>query len=189
MPFVCACERSPGGPSSARRRGREPGVERAAGRCAAVRALRDDAAEERRLDRAHDDAVVGRVDEEVADVLVLLRGQLPERAAAADLDEEEQLPDAGAERADEAEDRRQLLHRLLHHDRVHLDDDSVAAQAGDRRQRLGVVAGDAADALVCRRLGAVEADRGDLHAAPAQVGNALVGQERRDAGRERDRNP
>ena len=146
-----------------------------------------DPAEERGLHCAHDEAVARGVVEEVADSLVLGRGQLAERAAAADLDEEEELPDRGAGLGQEPRDRRQLLGRVAHHDGVHLDGDAVPAEAPDRRQGRLEVAGDAAHALVRRRGRAVEADRGDPDAGAVQLGHALVAEQRRDAWRERDR--
>ena len=65
----------------------------------------------------------------------------------------------------------------------------MAAQAADRLERVGVMARDAADAVVGRGGGAVEADRRDLDARGAHRCDPLVGQERRHARREGDRKP
>jgi hypothetical protein len=118
----------------------------------------DDAPEERPFHRAHDHVVAGRVEQEVADGLVLGLAQLLERGAAADGDQEEELPDRGAALDDEPGDLRQLVERLAHHRGVHLHRDPVRAQPVDRGEGGREVPGDAADRLVGLGRRAVEAD-------------------------------
>ena len=108
----------------------------------------DDAAKERRLDRPDDEPVARRVVEEVAEVFVLLRGQLLNRLTSARPDEQEDLPHVDVEAVEERDELRELLDVLLHDRGVHLDDEAVAAQQADRGERLLEVAVDAADPLV-----------------------------------------
>lgn len=102
----------------------------------------------RALHRADGKAVAGGVVEEVAHVLALLGGELGERPAAADPDEEEGLPDRRAALADDRGDLGQLPDRIPHDHRVHLDDESVRAQEVERLERPPPVSLHAADAVV-----------------------------------------
>jgi len=123
----------------------------------------------------------------VAHVLVLLRRELGEVLAAADLDEEEELPDGRARLPCEARDRRKVVDRVAHHHRVHLNGDPLPAQQPDRVEGRVEVARDAADAVVHAGARTVEADGGDADTEPAQRRDAFLGEERRDARGERER--
>src|SRR5581483_11106671 len=106
-----------------------------------------DTAEKGRFDRAHDEAVGGRVVEEMADGLVLGRAQFDELAAAADADQEEHLPDRRAFAGHDRRDLRQLEQVLGADDGVDLDGEAETVQQPDRIERLLQMPFDAAETV------------------------------------------
>ncbi len=129
----------------------------------------DDAAKEGALDGPHDEAVLRRIEEEVRDVLAPLGPQLVDAHPAADVNEEEDLPDVGADLAQERRDLGELLHVAAHHGRVDLDGETVIDERPDRLERLGEVTAHVPDPFVGLRRRAVETDRDCAHAVVAQA--------------------
>ena len=128
-------------------------------------ALGDDPAEERRLDRAHDEAVPRGVVQQVAGVQVLGGRDRPRRGAAAGLDQEEHLPDARARAGDGLGDVGELVQVRAHHGRVDLHVEARGDERLDRRDGVREVPGRDPHALVGGRRRAVEADRHRPHPA------------------------
>jgi hypothetical protein len=149
--------------------------------------LRDHPSEERRLHRADDEPVAGRLVQEVNDVLVLLGGQLLELGGTADPDQEEDLPDVRPPALDQPGDVRQLPDVAAHDGGVDLHGVLLAHQQSHGRARGTEVFLDPPNPLVRRGPRAVEADRDGFGPGLAHPSGGLLGQERGDAGREPDR--
>ena len=161
---VWALGRPVGGPSRAARRADSPWY-RALSGAGAPAARPDDAAEERRFDRPDDEAVRRRVVKEMTHVLVPGRRDRPGRRAAADLDQEEDLPDVRAGLRHQGGHAGQVVDVAVHHGGIDLHGDARVGEPGDGRDSLLEVPGDTADAVVSLRAAAVQAERDGPDAA------------------------
>src|SRR5450830_813850 len=149
----------------------------------------DHAAEERCLDGPDDELVGGRVEEEVAHVLVLGGGDRVRGDAAADVDEEEDLPDVRPGALHERGDIGEFLEVLTHDGRVDLDVEPRGDERPDGRDGVVEVVLDRADALMGRRGRAVEADGDRPDAARRDALDHLRGQRGGHRGGQRHRDP
>ena len=112
--------------------------------------------------------------------------QLAERAAAADLDEEEETPPCGPGPVDQVRDGREVGEGLGRRERVHLERDAFFDSRSDGRHRPIEAARHAPEPVVPGGVGAVQAERHGFDPRAPELPDDLGGEGRRAAGRHRD---
>ena len=168
VPRACACDGAVGGPSQLHQLARESPVQLSRRARDAFLTPSDDAPEHRPLHGPHDEPVLGRVVQELAHVLVLVRAQFLRSPSHARRSRGRRSPRCSRRHAPATRPPPAGRARSRRHRGVDLHHEVMCTHSPDRVDAQLEMTGDATHHVVRRRRGAVEAERHDLDAQRAQ---------------------